>query len=143
MLFGMERVERRVHFLATLAVAAGTLMSAFWILAANSWMQTPAGYAINAEGQFVPTNWLKVIFNPSFPFRLVHMSLAAYLATAFIVGGVGAFHLLRGHKTEEVRVMFSMAMWTAATVTPIQVAAGEQHGLNTLRYQPAKAMAIE
>ena len=86
MLFGMERVGRGLHFFATLMVAAGTLMSAFWILSANSWMQTPAGYAINAAGQFVPADWWAVIFNPSFPYRLVHMVLAAYLTTAFVVG---------------------------------------------------------
>ena len=95
MLFGLERVGHRLHFFATLMVATGTLISAFWILSANSWMQTPAGYAINAEGQFVAADWLKVIFNPSFPYRLVHMVLAAYLTTALVVGAVGAFHLLR------------------------------------------------
>ena len=95
MLFGMERVGRGLHFFATLMVAVGTLLSAFWILSANSWMQTPAGYAINAVGQFVPLDWWAVIFNPSFPYRLVHMVLAAYLTTAFVVGAVGAFHLLR------------------------------------------------
>ena len=94
MLFGMERVGKRLHFFATLMVAAGTLMSAFWILAANSWMHTPAGFALNAAGQFVATDWWAVIFNPSFPYRLVHMVLAAYLTTAFVVGAVGAFHLL-------------------------------------------------
>src|SRR5271163_3660382 len=95
MLFGIERVGHRLHFLATLMVAIGTLISAFWILSANSWMQTPAGYAVNADGQFVAADWLKVIFNPSFPFRLVHMVLAAYLTTSLVVGAVGAFHLLR------------------------------------------------
>ena len=95
MLFGRERVGPGLHFFATLMVAVGTLISAFWILAANSWMQTPAGYAINAAGQFVPTDWWAVIFNPSFPYRLVHMVLAAYLTTAFVVGAVGALHLLR------------------------------------------------
>ena len=90
MLFGLERVGHKLHFFATLMVAFGTLVSAFWILSANSWMQTPAGYAINADGQFVAADWLKVIFNPSFPYRLVHMVLAAYLTTAFVVGGVGA-----------------------------------------------------
>src|ERR1700734_4095604 len=95
MLFGLERVGHRLHFLATLMVAIGTLISAFWILSANSWMQTPAGYAINADGQFIAADWLKVIFNPSFPYRLVHMVLAAYLTTSLVVGAVGAFHLLR------------------------------------------------
>ena len=95
MLFGMERVGRGLHFFATLMVAVGTLISAFWILSANSWMQTPAGYGINAAGQFIPLDWWAVIFNPSFPYRLVHMVLAAYLTTAFVVGAVGALHLLR------------------------------------------------
>jgi cytochrome d ubiquinol oxidase subunit I len=143
MLFGLERVGHRLHFLATLMVATGTLISAFWILSANSWMQTPAGYAINADGQFVAADWLKVIFNPSFPYRLVHMVLAAYLTTSLVVGAVGAFHLLRDPHLAGPRVMFSMAMWMAALVAPIQILAGDQHGLNTLEHQPAKVMAME
>jgi cytochrome d ubiquinol oxidase subunit I len=143
MLFGLERVGHRLHFLATLMVAIGTLISAFWILSANSWMQTPAGYAVNAEGQFVAADWLKVIFNPSFPYRLVHMVLAAYLTTALVVGAVGAFHLLRDQHLPGPRVMFSMAMWMATLVAPIQILAGDQHGLNTLEHQPAKVMAME
>jgi cytochrome d ubiquinol oxidase subunit I len=143
MLFGMDRVGKGLHFFATLMVAVGTLLSAFWILAANSWMHTPAGYAVNAAGQFVPTDWWAVIFNPSFPYRLVHMVLAAYLTTAFVVGGVGAFHLLRDRANEAARVMFSMAMWMAAIVAPIQVVAGDLHGLNTLEHQPAKIAAME
>jgi len=143
MLFGLKRVGPRLHFLATLMVATGTLVSAFWILSANSWMQTPAGYAVNPAGQFVSADWLKVIFNPSFPYRLVHMVLAAYLTTALVVGAVGAFHLLRDRHLAGPRVMFSMAMWMATLVAPIQILAGDQHGLNTLRYQPAKIMAME
>ena len=143
MLFGLERVGPRLHFLATLMVAIGTLISAFWILSANSWMQTPAGYAINAEGQFIAVDWLKVIFNPSFPYRLVHMVLAAYLTTALVVGAVGAWHLLRDRHLAGPRVMFSMAMWMATLVAPIQIFAGDQHGLNTLEHQPAKVMAME
>ncbi len=143
MLFGMERVGKRLHFFATLMVAAGTLMSAFWILAANSWMHTPAGFAPNAAGQFVAVDWWAVIFNPSFPYRLVHMVLAAYLTTAFVVGAVGAFHLLGDRANEGARVMFSMAMWMAAIVAPIQVVAGDLHGLNTLEHQPAKIAAME
>src|SRR5712675_1702650 len=143
MLFGLERVGHRLHFLATLMVAIGTLISAFWILSANSWMQTPAGYAVNAEGQFVAADWLKVIFNPSFPYRLVHMVLAAYLTTALLVGAVGAFHLLRDSHQAGPRVMFSMAMWMATLVAPIQILAGDQHGLNTLEHQPTKIMAME
>jgi cytochrome bd ubiquinol oxidase subunit I len=143
MLFGLERVGPRLHFVATLMVAIGTLISAFWILSANSWMQTPTGYGVNAEGQFVAESWLKVIFNPSFPYRLVHMVLAAYLTTAFVVGAVGAYHLLRGAHQAGARVMFSMAMWMATLVAPVQILAGDQHGLNTLEHQPVKIMAME
>jgi cytochrome bd ubiquinol oxidase subunit I len=143
MLFGLERVGHRLHFLATLMVATGTLISAFWILSANSWMQTPTGYAVNADGQFVVESWLSVIFNPSFPYRLAHMVLAAYLTTALVVGAVGAVHLLRNHHLAGARVMFSMAMWMATLVAPIQILAGDQHGLNTLEHQPAKVMAME
>jgi len=143
MLFGLSRVGPKLHFFATLMVAFGTFMSAFWILAVNSWMQTPAGYAVNAAGQFVVTSWMAVIFNPSFPYRLVHMVLAAYLTTAFVVGAVGALHLLRDRFNPAARVMFSMAMWMAAIVAPIQIIAGDFHGLNTLEYQPAKIAAME
>jgi cytochrome d ubiquinol oxidase subunit I len=143
MLFGLERVGHRLHFMATLMVAIGTLASAFWILSANSWMQTPAGYALNADGQFIAADWLKVIFNPSFPYRLVHMVLAAYLTTALVVGAVGAFHLLRDQHLAGPRVMFSMAMWMAALVAPIQILAGDQHGLDTLEHQPVKIMGME
>jgi cytochrome bd ubiquinol oxidase subunit I len=143
MLFGLERVGPRLHFLATLMVAIGTLISAFWILSANSWMQTPAGYAVNADGQFVSADWLQVIFNPSFPYRLVHMVLAAYLTTSLVVGAVGAYHLLRDQHLAGPRVMFSMAMWMATLVAPLQILAGDQHGLNTLAHQPVKIMAME
>ncbi|MBR0899335.1 cytochrome ubiquinol oxidase subunit I [Bradyrhizobium tropiciagri] len=143
MLFGLSRVGPRLHFLATMMVAIGTLISAFWILSANSWMQTPAGQAVNADGQFVAADWLKVIFNPSFPYRLVHMVLAAYLTTSLVVGAVGAWHLLRDQHLAGARVMFSMAMWMATLVAPIQILAGDQHGLNTLEHQPAKVMAME
>jgi cytochrome d ubiquinol oxidase subunit I len=143
MLFGMRKVGPGLHFFATFMVALGTLISAFWILSANSWMQTPTGYATNEAGQFIAVDWLAVIFNPSFPYRLVHMVLAAYLTTAFMVGGVGAFHLLRDRANERARVMFSMAMWMAALVAPIQILAGDMHGLNTLQHQPAKIAAME
>jgi cytochrome d ubiquinol oxidase subunit I len=143
MLFGLSRVGPRLHFLATLMVALGTFMSAFWILSVNSWMQTPAGYAINDVGQFVPADWVAIIFNPSFPYRLVHMLLAAYLSTAFIVGGTGALHLLRDATLPASRIMFSMAMWMAALVAPLQIVAGDFHGLNTLQHQPAKVAAME
>jgi cytochrome d ubiquinol oxidase subunit I len=143
MLFGRERVGPRLHFFATLMVALGTFMSAFWILAVNSWMQTPAGFAVNAKGQFVATDWLAVIFNPSFPYRLVHMVLAAYLTTAFVVGAVGALHLLRDPRNPAARLMLSMAMGMATVVAPMQIAAGDAHGVNTLQYQPAKIAALE
>ena len=143
MLFGLTRVGPRLHFLATLMVALGTFISAFWILSVNSWMQTPAGYAFNDVGQFVPADWVAIIFNPSFPYRLVHMLLAAYLSTAFIVGGTGALHLLRDSTLPASRIMFSMAMWMAALVAPLQIVAGDFHGLNTLEHQPAKVAAME
>jgi cytochrome d ubiquinol oxidase subunit I len=143
MLFGRERAGKALHLFATLMVAAGTLFSAFWILAVNSWMHTPSGYAINEAGQFVPQDWWAIVFNPSFPYRLVHMVLAAYLATAFLVGATGAYHLLRGYGDGAARKMFSMAMWMAALVTPVQIVAGDLHGLNTFEYQPAKVAAIE
>jgi cytochrome bd ubiquinol oxidase subunit I len=145
MLFGLERVGKKLHFVATCMVAIGTFISAFWILSVNSWMHTPTGFAINEVGQFVPAgSWLDIIFNPSFPYRLVHTVIAAYLTTALVVGGVGAWHLLRGRKDNEgVRVMFSMAMWMAALVAPVQIFVGDLHGLNTLEHQPAKVMAME
>ncbi len=143
MLFGEKRVGPGLHFFATLMVATGTLISATWIIAVNSWMQTPAGYSIAANGQFVPESWLAIIFNPSFPYRLLHTVLAAYLTTAFAVGGVGAWHLLRDKKSPAARTMFSMAMWMAVVVAPLQILAGDQHGLNTLEYQPAKIAAME
>ncbi len=142
-LFGRNRVGPVLHFFATLMVALGTFASAFWILSVNSWMQTPAGYAVNAQGQFIPADWFAAIFNPSFPYRLVHMVLAAYLTTSLAVGAVGALHLLRGDRSASVRTMFSMAMWMAAIVAPIQIFAGDMHGLNTLEHQPAKIAAME
>ena len=143
MLFGMKRVGEGLHFFATAMVAAGTFISAFWILAVNSWMQTPAGFGINEAGQFVATDWWAVIFNPSFTYRLVHMVLAAYLTTALAVGAVGAWHLNRSGVKPAARTMFSMAMWMAAIVAPIQIFAGDMHGLNTLEHQPAKIAAME
>ncbi len=110
MLFGRERVGDRLHMFATAMVAVGTAISATWILAVNSWMQTPAGFSIAENGQFMPEDWMAIIFNPSFPYRLAHTLTAAYLTVAFLVGGVGAWHLLRGRAADEgVRVMFSMA----------------------------------
>jgi cytochrome d ubiquinol oxidase subunit I len=144
MLFGISKVGKGLHFFATCMVALGTLVSATWIISVNSWMQTPTGFAINARGQFLPAgSWLPIIFNPSFPYRLTHTVIAAYLTTAFVVGGVGAWHLLRDRANPGARKMFSMAMWMAALVAPIQIAAGDTQGLNTLEHQPAKVLAME
>lgn len=143
MLFGRDRVGPGLHMFATAMVGLGTVISATWILSVNSWMQTPAGYAMNDLGQFIPEDWWAVIFNPSFPFRLVHMVLAAYLTTAFAVAGVAGWHLLRGHRSAEVLRMYSMAMWMALLVTPLQIFVGDSHGLNTLEHQPQKVMAME
>jgi cytochrome d ubiquinol oxidase subunit I len=144
MLFGMSKVGKGLHFFATCMVALGTLISATWIISANSWMHTPAGYAVNAKGQFIPAgSWLPIIFNPSFPYRLVHTVIAAYLTTSLVVGGVGAWHLLKDRTNPGARRMFSMAMWMAAIVAPIQILAGDAHGLNTLEHQPAKVLAME
>lgn len=145
MLFGLERVGRKLHFTATLAVAIGTFISAFWILSVNSWMHTPVGYVVGENGQFLPDDWWQIVFNPSFPYRLTHTVTAAYLTTALIVGGVGAWHLLRRkeHENAGARTMFSMAMWMAALVAPLQIFLGDLHGLNTLEHQPQKVMAME
>ncbi|KQT88002.1 cytochrome ubiquinol oxidase subunit I [Aurantimonas sp. Leaf443] len=143
MLFGQKKVGLVLHFLATAIVALGTFFSAFWILSVNSWMHTPAGYGINEVGQFIPLDWWAIVFNPSFPYRLVHMVLAAYLTTAFIVGAVGAFHLLRNRHNGQARIMFSMALWMATVVAPLQIVAGDMHGVNTLEHQPAKIAAME
>ncbi len=143
MLFGWNRVSPRMHFAATIIVAIGTLISAFWILSANSWMQTPQGYRIGEAGLVYPVNWLEVVFNPSFPYRFVHMVTAAYLTTAFVVGGIGAFYMVRGRHQKCARVMFGMAMIMAIFVAPLQFFLGDQHGLNTLKHQPAKVAAME
>ncbi|MDW4500373.1 cytochrome ubiquinol oxidase subunit I [Sulfitobacter sp. D35] len=143
MLFGRKRVGDGLHMFATGMVAFGTLLSATWILSVNSWMQTPAGYSMNELGQFVPENWMEIIFNPSFPYRLVHMVLAAYLTTALVVGGVGGWHLLRENRNRAARRSFSMSMWMLCLVTPLQIVAGDFHGINTLEHQPAKVMAME
>jgi len=116
MLFGWNRVSPKMHFFSTVIVAFGTLLSAFWILAANSWMQTPAGFRVAEDGLLYPTDWLQIIFNPSFPYRFVHMILAAYLTTAFVVGGIGAYYLWRRRHVKHARVMFGMAMLMAVFV---------------------------
>jgi cytochrome bd ubiquinol oxidase subunit I len=144
MLFGMKKVGPKLHFAATLMVAIGTFISAFWILSVNSWMHTPQGHVIGANGQFLPgESWWTIVFNPSFPYRLVHTVIAAYLTTALVVGAVGAWHLLKDRTNAHARKMFSMAMWMAALVAPVQIFAGDMHGLNTLEHQPAKVMAME
>jgi cytochrome d ubiquinol oxidase subunit I len=125
-------------------VAVGTFISAFWIISVNSWMQTPVGFEMSPDGRFLPgPSWLAIIFNPSFSYRLVHTVIGAYLTTALVVGAVGAWHLLCDRANPRSRVMFSMAMWMAAIVAPIQIVAGDEHGLNTLAHQPAKIMAME
>ncbi len=143
MLFGWGRVGPKMHFAATVIVAVGTLISAFWILSANSWMQTPAGYRLGNDGLFYPTDWIEVIFNPSFPFRFAHMTTAAYLTTAFVVGGISAYYLLRKQFVSHARIMFGMAMLMAIFVAPLQLLVGDMHGLNTLDHQPAKVAAME
>jgi cytochrome d ubiquinol oxidase subunit I len=143
MLFGWNRVSPKMHFGATLIVAVGTLISAFWILSANSWMQTPQGFSVAENGLLYPTNWLQVIFNPSFPYRFVHMVTAAYLTTAFVVAGVGGYYLARGRHVPQARVMLGMAMIMAVCVAPLQLLVGDLHGLNTLKHQPVKVAAME
>jgi cytochrome d ubiquinol oxidase subunit I len=142
MLFGWQRVGPRAHFAATLTVAIGTIVSAFWILASNSWMQTPQGFTI-VDGQVVPVDWFKIIFNPSFPYRLVHMTLGAYIVAGLVVSATGAWHLLKGRRDPAVKKMFSMALALLLVLTPLQAFVGDQHGLNTREHQPAKIAAIE
>lgn len=143
MLFGWGKVTPRMHFASTIIVAVGTLISAFWILSANSWMQTPQGYEIAEDGRLFATDWLAVIFNPSFVYRYAHMVTAAYLTTSFMVGGVGAYYLWNNRHVPEARIMLGMATMMAVVVAPIQVFIGDLHGLNTLEHQPAKIAAIE
>lgn len=143
MLFGMKKVGPKLHFGATILVAIGSILSAFWILSANSWMHTPAGYQMGADGRFIPVDWWAIVFNPSFPYRLVHMTLAAFLATAFFVGGVGAWHLLRDRNSHGARTMLSMSLWMALFAAPLQLLAGDKHGENTLEHQPQKVAAME
>jgi cytochrome bd ubiquinol oxidase subunit I len=142
MLFGWNKVGPRLHFAATCIVAVGTLISAFWILAANSWMQTPAGYELR-DGVFYATSWVEVIFNPSFPYRFTHMVLAAYLTTSLVVASVAALHLLRGTQPQHARVMMKMAMGFLAIVVPLQIIAGHEHGVNVHEQQPIKLAAME
>lgn len=142
MLFGWNKVGEKLHFFATCMVALGTLMSTFWILASNSWMQTPQGFEI-INNQVVPIDWIAVIFNPSFPYRLAHMGVAAFLASAFFIAASASWHLLKGHKTSAMKKMLSMSLWMILILAPIQAFIGDVHGLNTLKHQPAKIAAIE
>jgi cytochrome d ubiquinol oxidase subunit I len=123
-------------------VAIGTLISTFWILASNSWMQTPQGFDI-VDNHVVPVDWFKIIFNPSFPYRLAHMAIAAFIVTALVVAAVGAWHLLKGRRDNAVKKMFSMALWMLLVLAPVQAFVGDAHGLNTREHQPAKIAAIE
>lgn len=142
-LFGEGRVGKGLHFLACLMVALGTLVSATWILAANSWMQTPAGAVVDAQGVYHVVSWPAVIFNASFPYRLMHMVCASFLTGSFVVAGVSAFHLWRGQHLETARKAFSMAMWAALLLAPLQIVLGDLHGLNTREHQPTKLAAME
>jgi len=142
LLFGRKLVPRWAHFVAALMVALGTLFSAFWILSANSWMQTPQGYTI-VDGRFFAVDWLAVVFNPSFPYRFAHTVCASYITTGFVVLSVGAWLMRKGQFAEEGRLMFSITLWLLLLLVPLQIFLGDQHGLNTLEYQPAKLAAIE
>ena len=143
MLFGWGRVSEKMHFVSTCIVAVGTLISGFWILAANSWMQTPQGFEIGSDGLLYPTNWMEIIFNPSFPYRYAHMITAAYLTTAFVVGGIGSYYLWKKKFADHARIMVGMAMIMAVFVTPLQIMIGHAHGENTLEHQPIKVAAME
>jgi cytochrome d ubiquinol oxidase subunit I len=142
MLFGWKRVSPGVHFFASCMVAVGTLISTFWILSANSWMHTPAGYAI-VDGVFEPRDWAKIVFNPSFPYRLVHMTLGAFITTCFVIGGISATYLLRSRHVEAAQLMLKLAISFAAITVPLQIFVGDLHGLEVHEYQPMKLAAIE
>ena len=143
MLFGMTRVGRKFHFFACCMVALGAVFSAFWILAANSWMQTPAGFAIGSKGTFEVTSWWQAVFTPSLPYRFLHMVTAAYITGSFVVIGVSGFYLWQGRHRDFARAGFSLGLWLALVLTPLQIFLGDQHGLDTLHYQPVKLAAIE
>jgi cytochrome d ubiquinol oxidase subunit I len=142
MLFGFRRVPPWLHTTATVLVAAGTTLSAFWIIALNSWMQTPAGFEM-INGKAHPTDWMDIIFNPSMPYRLIHMLLASGLTASFLVAGISAYRWLRNDRAPEVLSMLRTGVYLAAILIPIQIFAGDQHGLNTLEYQPQKVAAME
>ena len=142
LLFGRHLVPRGMHFVAALMVATGTLFSSFWILSANSWMQTPQGYAL-VNGRFEPADWLAIVFNPSFPYRLTHTVVGFYVTTGFVVIGVAAWLLRHGKAQEEARLMLSMTLWLLSLSVPLQIVLGDMHGLNTREHQPVKLAAIE
>jgi cytochrome bd ubiquinol oxidase subunit I len=142
LLFGRKLVPPWAYFISALMVALGTLFSSFWILAANSWMQTPAGYEI-VNGQFFSKDWFQVIFSPSFPYRLAHVVVGFFVTSGFVVLGVGAFLVRRHNSAEEGRIMLSMTLWLLTVLVPLQIIIGDQHGLNTRDHQPAKLAAIE
>jgi cytochrome d ubiquinol oxidase subunit I len=142
-LFGQDRVSKGLHFFSCCMVAGGTLLSATWILASNSWMQTPAGAVADAQGIYHAVDWWQVVFNPSFPYRLAHMVCASFLTGSFVVAGVSAFHLWRRQHLAASRTAFSMAMWTALALAPLQIVLGDLHGRNTLVHQPTKVAAME
>ncbi len=143
MIFGWKKVSPKMHFTSTVIVAIGTIISAFWILSVNSWMQTPTGFYMDENGFFHPKNWLDIIFNPSFPYRLVHMVIAAYLTTAFVVLGVSAWYLLKNKTIKQSKIMFAMALGFIVIFAPLQIIVGDFHGLNTLEHQPIKVAAME
>ena len=142
MLFGFNRVSNRIHTLATFLVAIGTTASAFWILALNSWMHTPAGFEM-IDGQAHATSWLEIVFNPSFPYRFAHSLLASGLTAAFLIAGLSAYRWLIGDRSESVMAGVKSGVWLAAVLIPLQIVAGDLHGLNTLEHQPAKVAAME
>lgn len=142
MLFGQERVSPKMHLFATFLVAFGTTLSAFWILALNSWMHTPAGYEV-VDGVYYPQSWWEIIFNPSMHVRFPHMLLASFLTTAFLVAGLSAYKMLRGCREESVLLALRLGVKMAAVIIPLQIFVGDMHGLNTLAHQPAKIAAIE
>ena len=142
MLFGRGRVSERVHTMATFLVAAGTSLSAFWIIALNSWMHTPAGFEM-IDGKAHVTSWFEVIFNPSFPYRLTHMLIASGLTVAFLLAGLSAYRWLRGDRGASVKATLRTGLYVAAALIPMQIVVGDLHGLNTLKYQPAKLAAME
>ncbi len=143
MLFGWGKVSKTMHFISTVVVAVGTLLSAFWILSANSWMHTPQGFNIMKNGFLHPNSWIEIIFNPSFPYRFFHMIIACYVTTSFVLAGIAAYYLLRNKFEKHAKLLLKIAGVAIIIFTPIQMFVGDMHGLNTLKYQPRKIAAIE